>query len=321
MTAATCLCGCGRPLTDGYLTSRCAERVGEQLRQIADMVPAARDVAHGLSRRGGGSATGKPGSRLPLDLGATERLDAVERELGTWLRHVAEERGSATTVLVPLGDEDPIVVIAERLMQHLEWWRHRPEVDEFLTDVDACARVVAGIARGPAAQRYLGPCGAELASIAAYGPHPEQFVVCNGDIYAREGASVGRCRTCGAEVASQDRRAWLDAQARSHAFRAAQLADAYGINDKTIRSWAFRGHLKSYWRTEAGLTVEWADPVIEPDLEGDALAEREAEVAAEIKARGPRLHYVGDVLDLAAADAARREEGRARRARRKEQAA
>jgi hypothetical protein len=84
---------CGRPTADGYACSGCAYRAGDQLHEIADMAPAARDVAHRTSRRGGGGASGKPGSSLPLDLGATSKLDAVEAELTTWARHISETRG------------------------------------------------------------------------------------------------------------------------------------------------------------------------------------------------------------------------------------
>jgi hypothetical protein len=69
------------------------------------------------------------------------------------------------------------------------------------------------------------------------------------------------------------------------------------LNVKTIRSWRDRGKLKTYYRNDQGIVVEWADP---PDG-----VERE------------KLHYVGDVLDLAAADAARRETDRSTRARRR----
>jgi len=290
-----------------YACSPCANRAAEQLRLICDMLPAARDVAHGLSRRGGGgNASGKPGSQIPIDLTAMAKLDAVERELGTWVRHVAEERGlkmpQAGTYSVYAMADDPIQFAALWLTEHLEWWRHRPEVAEFLTDVDACARVVAGIARGPAPQKYLGPCGATW-DIGTLG-NPDQTLACEGDIYAREGAQNGRCRTCGAEVASEDRRAWLDAEVRAHAFRAAEIANAYGINVKTIRSWATDRQARY---DHSGTCVQAARP---------------AKLHPHGWDRDQRpLFLVGDVLDLAAQEAARREEARAERARRKEQAA
>lgn len=315
--SATCV-RCERPMADqAYACATCANRAAEQLRLICDMLPAARDVAHGLSRRGGsGNASGKPGSQIPIDLTAMAKLDAVQNELTTWTRHIAEVRGGD---LYPLDEQDPIVIAAVALKVQLEWMRHRAEVDEFLTDVDACARVVAGIARGPAPQKYLGPCGAErwpteydsdvrcpvdgeMVNRRCWNcgwERREEFQPCDGDIYAREGASVGRCRTCGAEVASEDRRAWLDAEVRSHAFRAAEIANAYGINVKTIRSWATDRQARY---DHSGTCVQAARP---------------AKLHPHGWDRDQRpLFLVGDVLDLAAQEAARREEARAERARR-----
>lgn len=274
---------CTRPMAEmAYACTPCTGRAAAQLAEIRDMVGAARDIATGQARHGAGGGSGKPGSRLPFDLGATARLDAVQGELGTWLRHIGEERGTtATTVLIPMADEDPIVVAAERLMQHLEWMRHRPAVDEFLVDVEACLRVVRGLARGPAPQRYLGPCGAPrwCCDRADHEGHNEE--PCDGDVYAREGAQEGACRSCGAKWSTATRRAWLDAEVRSHAYTAAEIADAYPIKANTIRQWLSRGLLATHGEMS-----------------------------------GRPLMLLGDVLDLAAGDAARREEARSRRAAR-----
>lgn len=98
MTTPTCV-RCGRPTPDGYADVHCGvDRPRQLLAEITDMLPAARDVAQRQARRGGGGgASGKPGSTLPIDLGATARLDAVTNTLTTWARHIAEERG----VLLP----------------------------------------------------------------------------------------------------------------------------------------------------------------------------------------------------------------------------
>lgn len=92
--AAECV-RCARPMADqAYACTPCANWAAEQLRQLVDMLPAARDVAHGLSRRGGGgNASGKPGSQIPIDLTAMAKLDAVQGELTTLARHIAETRG------------------------------------------------------------------------------------------------------------------------------------------------------------------------------------------------------------------------------------
>jgi DNA-binding transcriptional MerR regulator len=272
-----------------YACPLCATQAAQNLSEVAETTPAARDVAHGLSGRQGGGGSGKPGSRLPLDLGATARLDAVANSLGGWARVVAEERGVYPDPLPPGFDTIPHA--ARFLAEHLEWFRHREFAGEFLTDVDACLRAVRGIARGPSEQKYLGPCGVPVSEIDelvdAYGDDPSVGLVvnrCDGDVYGRAGAEKGTCRTCGAQVDQSERRAWLDDEVRRHAFRASEIAGAYGINVNTIRSWAARGLLLEHGRD-----------------------------------RDDRpLYGVGDVLDLAAAAAARREENRARRARRKE---
>jgi hypothetical protein len=293
-----------------YACSGCAYRAGDQLHNIVDTTPAARDIAHGFARRGTGSGgSGEP--RLPLNLGATQRLDSVQASLTTWVRHVMAERG----ILGPGIAGDPLVAAARWLAGHVEWMRHRREVDEFLADVEACARVVSGIARGPGEQKFLGPCGATVAWDAAGAEVPRE-TPCDGDVYAHLGAKEGTCRACGARWATAKRQAWLDGEVREHAFEARSIAEAHRLNVKTIRTWANRGALRTYWRTDMDLVVEWTDPPIDDALKGEERAVREAEVAAELEARGPRLHYVGDVLDLAAADAARRATEQAKRARR-----
>jgi hypothetical protein len=197
---------------------------------------------------------------------------------------------------------DPIAKLAAWLAGHVEWMRHRQEADEFLSAVDACLRIVRGLARGPSEQKYLGPCGAYVeCNPVRHAPDcPEDcgLTPCPGSIYAYRGAQRGACTTCGAQVATAERQAWLNELARSHAFTDRQIADAYPqLNVKTIRSWRDRGKLKTYYRTDQGIVVEWADPPEDVDRE--------------------KLHYVGDVLDLAAADAARRETDRSARARRR----
>jgi hypothetical protein len=293
MTAPACV-RCDRPAPDGHACTHCGvTKPTGQLQQLADMTGAARDIARGFSRRTTTGTTGKPGPQLPLDLGATSRLDAVQTALTAHIDHIGTIRGITRPWFQP--HTDPIVAAAEWLTAHgLEWMRHRDrdDVARFLTDIDTCARIVAGIARGPTAQKYLGPCGAvDPIDVTTFGHPPGSQTMdgppCEGDVYAREGASVGRCRTCGAEVSTADRRAWLDAEVRSHAYRAAEIAGAYPINANTIRSWAHRGMLREHAR----------DRDDKP------------------------LYLLGDVLDLATADITRRAANQTRRATRKDTAA
>lgn len=233
---------------------------------------------------------------------------------------------------------DPIIAAARFLQAHLDWLRHRSatEIQECFADIAAAARVVAGIARGPSEQKYLGPCGATWSGDPGDGPDAEcncgreqlkaMFHVgacprmlayveartpCDGDVYGRAGAATGACRTCGATVDQAERRAWLDEQVGGSdlAWTARGIADALNLNVKTVREWA-RPHLsdtgvvlreaklRTYYRLGEHI-VPWTDPA-----EGE-----------NVKARGDRLHYVGDVRKLAQESADRRETERQRRER------
>jgi hypothetical protein len=295
---------CDRPTPDGYACSSCAYRAGDQLHELADMAPAARDVAHGLSRRAGGSGgSGKPGSRLPFDLGATSKLDAVQNRLSTWVGEVAHGRSRPIPAPRHL-DDDPIVLWARWLAGHVEWIRHTDDADRFLTEVDECLRAVRSIARGPSEQKYLGPCGAVvqfetcpestkgmcLSMLEGFARCDEGECVhapdqlCTGDVYASRGSRTGRCRVCGAEVSTDERAAWLDGEVRSRAFRASEIEDAFGVNANLIRQWATpaRGLIQVHGQDR----------------------------------NGRALYLLSQVLDIAAGQAAKRAEAQAKRARR-----
>lgn len=344
---------CGRPTPDGYVDMPCCNRAAGHLAAIIELTPDARLVAAGLVRRGGGGGGGKPGPQSPLNDGATDTVLGVETRLTRWARQIAAERGIPPPWVTTYGD--PITAVSGFLSAQCEWVRHRgPTTDPaWLTaiygpppwDTDPAdpplivVELFAAISRsatelrftvnGPNEQKYLGPCGALVGCCDLHGRHceppselccvdctevahpehwpgarctlltPPEAAICDGDIYGIRGGQNGRCRTCGAEVAQDDRQAWLDGEVRAHAFTAAQIADAYGINVKTIRSWATD---RAESRDHRGTLTRSATPA---RLRTHAIGRD-----------GQALFLVGDVLDLAAADAARRETERAKRERR-----
>lgn len=284
---------------DGYSCRRCASVAAQNLETVGEVALAVSDAANRLSvgfGGFGGFGGNVPGSRLPLDLGARSRYDGAEGKLYGWARHVAEERGvrmpglpvppkpsvgpvcrtryecthdSCKVIRDPAHVPVLLAVVAGWLHGHLDWLAHRPEVDKAFSDFAASARALRGVVRGAGDQRFIGPCEA-----------------CDGDVYVRDGADMGRCKTCGHQVDRANREQWLDEVRRDWLYTAAEIADAYPIKANTIRQWLSRGLL-----------------------------------AAHGELGGRPLLLLGDVLDLAAGDAARREEARATRARRKEQAA
>jgi hypothetical protein len=301
---------CDRPTPDGYADVACGvERPRQLLAEITDMLPAALDVAHRQARHGtGGGASGKPGSALPLDLGATARLDGVQTALTKWVDRIAVTRGTTRPWFNHHGH--PIAVAAHWLTPHLEWLRHQPthepdqhgntwSTEQWLRDVEACARIVRGIARGPADRVYLGPCGAyvgiecKVCQATDIDHHrecdvtcPHKFIpagTCDGDVYGLPDGDTGRCRQCGAEFDQGERQRWLTDEVRQRAYRASELEHAYGLNSATVRKWA----------------------------------ERKLIAAHGQDGQGRPLYLLGEVLDLAASEAARREQARQKRERRK----
>lgn len=265
-TAPTCGT-CDRP-ADGtaYACQHCANRARAHLRTIASLAgPAgpARDVAHGRVRRG--PATGGKGaaSRLPLNLAAGARLDAVTNTVTTWARHVAEERGTA----IPAAG-DPLTIAAKLLSAHIDWLRHQPEAAEAIRDLATAARVLTALVDGPADRRWLGQCGADT-----------DAGTCDIDLHARLTATTATCRGCGARHDVRQRRTWLAEVARSYAYTAREIEQAYGVRAGTIRVWAHRGRL-----------------------------------AAAGEVDGRPVYPLAAVLDLADQDAQRKREGHAARA-------
>jgi hypothetical protein len=301
---------CGRPTPDGYADPGCRDRARRHLDGILELLDPARAIAH-RHTAGGQDGAGVPGPSMPLNLGAGARLDAVQNALTTSARDIAEERG----VTVP-GEGDPIVLAVWFLAEHLEWARHRAEVGKLYGDIEDCVRAMRDITAGPPERKYLGPCGADrehgglCAGVVCFEDdftddcdcwcHRGEPGRCDGDVYIRVGADVGRCRTCKTEYAERDRRTWLDGLTADLAAPARDIAHALGVPVKTIRTWAteFRSEsgrvlrpakLRTYWRQGEHVTP-WAD---RPDGATDQ------QWRDETARRGPRLHYVGDVRQLA----------------------
>jgi hypothetical protein len=224
-----------------YACSTCGvAKATTWLSEIAELIPAARDVAHRQSRRSAGGAANKPGSSPPIDFDITERLDEIQNTLTTWLRVIEHERGPQTASALPASRlvPDPVALAARALSGHLEWVRHKPWADEFLDDVVTAARRLAGIINGPTPGRYAGPCSVV----------DDEGQTCGEDVTARPGSNVGTCRACGAEYDVDEQQAWMrrqieDQLARSVVIAGVLLQLGFPIGYSTIASYAKKGQL------------------------------------------------------------------------------
>ena len=260
----TVLCDlCQRPdPTGGYACASCAERARRDLRAIAELTPAVRAIAAGLTRRGAAVGGRSGGIRLQLNLAAAARLDRVQTEITTLARHVMEERGEQIPAVT-----DPLATAALWLVDHVEWLRHRREAAEQVQLIALCRRTLAGVADGPAERRWLGQCGAETPD----GP-------CRADLHARIDAEQTTCRECGARHDVAERRAWLAETVRGYSYTASEIEQAYGIKAGTIRQWAHRGRIVATGTTAEGWPVYPLGAVLD-------LAAQDAARRAERQAR------------------------------------
>jgi hypothetical protein len=193
---------------------------------------------------------------------------------------------------------DPLIAAARFLTAQLSWLRHatdqhgQPVAADVFREIGDCAARMRGLVDGPREQRFLGPCGAilECNPIRCADDCPAGCgitePVCEGDVYGVAGAQTGRCRTCKTVYQQADRQQWIDSVRRDWLYHASEIAEAYPeIKANTVSKWYSRGLLASHGEHKGG-----------------------------------PLFKVSEVLDLAAADAARREEIRADRDRRRKTA-
>jgi hypothetical protein len=286
-------------VVDGIVCDVCTGSAAGRLAEIIQLTPDARLVAAGLVRRGSAAGGGgKPGSRSPANDDALDALDEIQNALTTMARDIAETRGAqfVSTTFADAGVPDPLTEAAKWLSAQLNWLRHAfdeqggPYAAAVFVEIRECASRMRGMLDGPRDKRYLGPCGA-VSDDCDHGPDcpgsgPDcaraNDEPCDGDVYVREGAQEGACRTCGTKWSTAEREDWLDGVRREWLYHASEIEDAYPkVKAGTIRVWLARGLLVAHGEHD-----------------------------------GRPLLKLGEVLDLAAGDAARREEARATRARR-----
>jgi hypothetical protein len=264
MTANLCVV-CGRPTPDGYACVAETEQARQQLAEIAERVAPARDVAHRQTAGDGTGGSGTPGSRVPIDLGAGARLDAVQVALTGWARELAEAR----SVGVAPDGRDVIVLAAAYIAQCLEIARHKRWIDEMLREIADCLAAMRTVTAPRRERIYLGTCGAErkcedlCSDYVCFESdfthqcqcwcHRGEADTCEGSVYGSLGASRATCRVCGARYDQEARIAERAKLAGQYHYTGPEIVDAFpGITAVSIRVWRHRGLLEAHGKTSDG---------------------------------------------------------------------
>lgn len=219
---------CGRPIHDvGYVCYPCGRNAADRVGQTIKFLPHVVETITRQDRLANGTRSrAKPQSRPPSNLGASQLYGAAKGELGTWARHVAEERGQD----VP----DSIAGAIQLLSGSMDWLRYRPEAQEaFRAILDAC-RVIERLVDNQDTKILVGWCP------------------CQTRLYARRGSADTSCTGCGTQYDVTDAKAQLLNQGRDVRVTSAEAADILVGWDtdlrpqrercrKLIDMWHFRG--------------------------------------------------------------------------------
>lgn len=180
---------CDRPVAEGRICMRCAERFEVALGDVAALWDELDVVLTRQARYS--DAEGRAGAEtaLPFNARASEVASTVRNILVSWCRLISEERGK------PLPEVDTPAAIAGWLLHHVMWLRHHragaEAVEEILSAVSELRRVV----DRPAERIYAGPCAD-----------------CGGDMYGKPGAASVECRPCGLSYDVDGMLTWMRSQ-------------------------------------------------------------------------------------------------------------
>jgi hypothetical protein len=213
-------CRCGRPTRDAaYVCDQCVERLA---RALGDCGWTDVELETTITRQRGIPTTGGAPSAergLPWHERGAEARRNLHGLLVSWVRFCGEERVRG----VPTWQPTDRVVSLSRWLLHcvdgLALHDIGPEaVDEITDAVAECQRIVFYKRRS---RVYLGVC--EQPVIDDEG---EEYaaVVCEGEVYAEEGAPVGTCDDCGQGVTVAIRRTELERKLDDRLCTAAEIA-------------------------------------------------------------------------------------------------
>lgn len=261
---------CDRPAHDAYVCKRCAAELLRDLVSVPWLVDQLAVTLARLDRVNASAGAGAAEVPMPLHLPAVQASSTLLHTLRPWSLIVAE-RGRT---LRPVGD-DPWTY-ARALAVNLDTVRQMTDAEQLVTEVRYAINVARRVIDQPPRTFYAGPCACGV------------DLYCRADDTGRPADSVIRCRTCGAEYNTVDRRNWLLDLVEDRIATVSEIARAlpavYGqpVRLNTLRVWINRGRL---------VPRAWLH-------HGVVYAQRQDE-------RDRPLCRIGDVLDLVGQNAPR----------------
>ena len=178
-------------------------------------------------------AAAKP---LPLNVGASEAMEDLQRTLWWWVREGMDAHPD-----VRFSGSVDVTGLSRALLRLHGWLQGHPEgylaVEAIAADVKSATRAIDRATE----RKCLGRCGNEL-----------NGVVCEAWLYAGRNAPTVRCTTCGAEYDVDERQYGLLDLAHDRLVTTVEACaavrtygpDGQNITGAMVRGWSFRGRLE-----------------------------------------------------------------------------
>lgn len=224
---------CATPTADGI--HLCDPHEGEAFALLGQIPDTLADAADTVARLDGHATTARhtatsSATSAPVNLEASARVDALQHT-------IADYCGRLHAAIPAAG-----VASADYLRRRLPDLIRQPWAGEALDQIaTAHRRLVAAVDRPPEI-RTFGPC---------------QEDGCPGKIRATAGHPIARCRVCGAQYETGElmgnavSNAWHHAAPLAAVVRALR-AVGVDVHERTVRTWAERGHLGAPAATRDG---------------------------------------------------------------------
>lgn len=244
-------CPCGRPMPgDGTICRAC---LADLERALGDAPWAAAQLTISYSRQsrigsgdGGRRSADTP---MPYDARSSKLATDLRTTLARWAGTIAQQVGeslegpmcdrpcrhrSCKTVRGSRTPSGRTADLARWMLCHLELIRRHQAAGRIADDITRLIEAAERCIDRPADLAYSGPCDE-----------------CDLDLYGRLGASLVRCRGCGAQYDVTERREWLLAAAEdtlAHAALIARALSRLGTNIQANRLyvWANRGQILAH---------------------------------------------------------------------------